>query len=94
MARRLIVKTPANPRLQRTRAARSPLSRQPLGAAIKPPAGVRQGPRFGFAGPLRVIGRNARTTTPARGQSSRLAFMPARPRSSTCQNCHIRLAAG
>lgn len=27
---------PSNPRLQRTRAARSPLSRQPLGASVAP----------------------------------------------------------
>jgi hypothetical protein len=52
-----------------------------LDAASKPPAGGRQSPGFGFADAGCVPGRSARTTTPARGLSSRPTFMPARAKS-------------
>ena len=63
-----------NPRLQRTRAARSPLSRKPFGAAVKNRAGVGTSPRvaprntghaFTVSSPLQrpAPGLNARPDT-------------------------------
>ena len=85
--RRTEMTTP-NTALQRTRSAplRSPLSFRPLGAAIKPPAGGRQSPGSGFAGAGYALGRSPRTTTPARGLSTRPVSMPVARRAHLCQN--------